>query len=795
MKQKARFIILFLLVFAALAISIYTDAQTMQHVTGSVFDEASHAPLTGVVVSLVDSTSAYGTISDEKGGFKVAVPLGRHAFRFSYTGYEERLINDIIVTAGKEVSLNIGMQEAIHKLNEVSIVYNKAKDKTRTNNDMAQVSARSFNVDETKRYAGALGDPSRMAANFAGVASGNDAQNDIVVRGNSPLGMLWQMEGLNIPNPNHYGSAGSTGGPISMMNNNNIDKSDFMTSAFPAQYGNALAGVFDIRLRDGNKNKNEFMGQLGFNGLEFGAEGPLGKNKNTSYLINYRYSALGLFQKMGISFGTGAATPYYQDVNYKITTHLSKKATLKIFGIAGSSGITFLGKDVDTTKSELYSGDPYDNEYSRYATTITGTSYENQLSEKTFSRITLGYSTTYEKYDQDSISTVNYKAYPNFKERTTTSKMSANWMLMHKINAQNNIEGGVIYDVTNFSLLTKGISPVGPDKIYYDRAGSYSLAQTYVQWKHRFTNAFSAVAGMHFQYHDVSNAAAAEPRVSFRYVVSPKQAISVGYGLHSQAQNIYAYYVPTDGANGSAYTNKSLGFTNSHQAVVTYDWNINSNMRIKAEAYYQLLNNVPVEQRPTSFSLLNAGTGFDMPDVDSLVNKGKGNNYGLEITFEHFFNKGFYCLVTTSLFQSRYSGSDGIERNTAFNSGHVFNALAGKEFRLGHRGSVIAFNLKVTNVGGRYLTPIDLIQSAKEGQAVYKYDKAFSLKQPDYFRTDFRVAYRKEYRKSTLEVAIDLQNLTNHQNVFYQRYDTKTNSIVTNYQQSFFPVPTIRFTF
>ena len=791
-----RFTKYIILIISLLSLNNSTWAQATQSITGKVFDEASKAPLTGVVIVLLNSSSALGTVTDADGSFKLtSVPIGRQSFKASYTGYEDRVINDVVVTAGKEVNLSISMQEALHKLDEVTVTYSKAKDKTRTNNDMAQVSARSFNVDETKRYAGALGDPSRMAANFAGVVSGDDSRNDIIVRGNSPTGMLWQLEGLNIPNPNHYGSLDGTGGPISMINNNNINKSDFLTSAFPAQYGNALAGVFDIKLRDGNKDKSEFMGQLGFNGFEFGAEGPLGKNKKTSYLVNYRYSALGLFQKMGIDFGTGSATPIYQDVNYKITSELTKKSSITLFGIAGNSKIQFLGKDVDTNSTELFGGDPFSNDRSWYSTTITGLSYEHHISDRTFTRLVLGYSTTSERFEEDSISHITGSIFPSFRAKSTTGKVSGVWTLMHKISAQDNIETGITYDQTNFALFNTKINVGGTDDIRFDQSGGYGLAQAYGQWKHRYNDKLSSVAGLHTQYMDISNNFAVEPRVSFRYALSRRQAISIGYGLNHQAQNIYTYFVQTQTATGYQLTNKDLGFTLSHHGVVTYDWNINDHLRLKAEAYYQLLRNAPVEQNPTAYSALNEGVGYGPTGADSLINKGKGYNYGTELTLERFFDKDYYFLMTSSLFTSKYKGSDGIERNTAFNTGHVFNALAGKEFKLGKKGSILALNLKLCDVGGRYFTPIDFDRSRMEGKTVYKDNLSFSQKQSDYFRTDLRIAYRKEYRKSTLELAVDFQNLTNHRNIFAQYYDSRTAKIVTTYQQSFFPIPMIRYTF
>lgn len=771
-------------------------AQTLQTVRGKVVDETSKAPLAGVVVVQADSTTrANGTATDSAGNFSLKMPIGRHTLTFTFVGYEGRAANDIIVTAGKEVVLNIGMQEAIRGLQEVTVVHRRAKDKTATNNEMALVSARSFNVDETKRYAGALGDPSRMAANFAGVASGNDATNDIVVRGNSPSGMLWQLDGLNIPNPNHYGSLGSTGGPVSMINNNNIDKSDFLTSAFPAQYGNALAGVFDIKLREGNKQKNEFMAQMGFNGFELGAEGPLGRNKSTSYLFNYRYSTLGVFQKMGINFGTGSATPLYQDLNFKIVSDISKTDKISLFGISGASSIDFLGREVDTTKVELYSGDPYANQKSKYLTTMTGLSWEKRLSSKTFSKLTLGYSTTMENFKEDSISYIENKDIPRYDHEFTTRKMSAIYSIAHKFSAKDRLEAGATYDLTMSNFYERENSPTTGEKTNINSKNQLGLLQAHTQWKHRFTNSVAVTGGVHTQYLDINKTFAAEPRVSIRCNISSKQMISAGYGLHHQIQTLPLYFLPTGTPSGLIYTNKNLDFTRSNHFVLTYDWNISNNMRLKAETYYQMVDGVPVEQRSSAFSLLNTGANFSNNFADSLVNKGSGQNYGVELTLERFYKKGFYFLITSSLFQSKYKGSDGIERNTAFNTGYVANVLGGKEFKLGGKGNTLALNLKFTAVGGRYLTPIDLALSRAAGYAVYLEDKAFSEQQPAYLRADVKLAYKKEYRKSTLEVALDMQNITNHQNVFSQEYDAKAGKIITVYQQSFFPVPMVRYTF
>ena len=776
--------------------SLLAQSQT-QTIKGRIFDEASGAPLSDAIVVVADVTPIRGGTTDSLGFFKIdSVVIGRHTLKISLMPYEAKTLNDIEVTAGKQVNLNIGMQEGLRKLKEVSIVYNRSKDKNATNNDMAMVSARSFNVDETKKYAGALGDPSRMAANFAGVVAGDDSRNDIVVRGNSPNGMLWQLDGLNIPNPNHFGALNSTGGPVSMLNNNNIDKSDFLTGAFPAQYGNAVAGVFDIRLREGNRDKQEYVGQVGFNGFEGGVEGPIGKNKQTSYLINYRYTTLGIFKALGINLGTGTAVPIYQDVNYKLVSRLSKKSKLTFFGIAGNSKVDFLGKDVDTTKPDLYTdGDPFENTSTKYSTIITGASYDYQISANSSTRLTAGYSATSEAYQVDSVSndysSIFHKQTAVFK----TGKASVLWTYLHKFNARNNIQTGVIYDHTSFSINNKLTPYNNPEIVYVDQKDGLSLVQTYAQWKHRFSNKLVMVSGLHLIYLDLNSSFAIEPRVNLRYTVNSRHAFSLGYGMHNQMQSIYTYFVQTHTASGTELTNKNLGFTRSNHIIGAYDFNVNQHMRIKLEGYYQSLDNIPVTSFSSTYSAVNEGINFAPPDQDHLVNNGKGYNYGAELTVEHFLSKGYYFLVTGSLINSRYKGSDGIERNTTYNTGYVANMLGGKEFKIGHSGSIIAVNIKVALIGGKYLTPLDLAASALAHDAVYDESRAFSVKQSDYFRTDFKLSYRKEFKRSTMEFSVDLENVTNHKNIFDETYDARKNKKVVNYQQGFFPVPLFRWTF
>ena len=309
MKQPI-YLIFFLFMIPQVALS-------QQTIRGTVTDAQTLQPLVGATVLLLGSDPVVGTLTDDEGRFRLeAVPVGRQGIQITYVGYEPVLRNNLIVSSAQEVVLEIRMEEQIRMADEVEIV--AETDKSGSINELATVSVRTFSVEEAQRYAGSRNDPARMAQNFAGVSGVNDQRNDIIIRGNSPAGVLWRLEGIDIPNPNHYGALGTTGGPVSMLNNNNLSDADFITSAFPAEYGNALSGVFDMGLRNGNDETYEFMGQLGFNGLEAGVEGPLPIGKHASLIANYRYSTLAVFKLLGINSGTGAAIPEYQDLTFKL---------------------------------------------------------------------------------------------------------------------------------------------------------------------------------------------------------------------------------------------------------------------------------------------------------------------------------------------------------------------------------------------------------------------------------------------------------------------------------------------
>jgi hypothetical protein len=776
-------ILIFVLLVGPLS---YGQQETLtQTIRGKVIDHDTQQPLPGATVLITNSDPQKGTSTDVEGNFRLKqVPVGRKDIQVSYVGYEKKTLRNLILKSGKELVLTVELEENVEEIEGVVV---KAYQKDEPRNEMAKVSARSFTVEETEKYAGSWGDPSRMAQNYAGVMSAGDQRNDIIIRGNPPISLLWRLEGMNIPNPNHFGALGATGGPVSILNNNVLANSDFFTGAFPAEYGNALSGVFDLQMRNGNNEKREYLGQIGFNGFELGAEGPFSKDSKASYLVNYRYSTLSLMEKLNLNTGVGAV-PEYQDLSFNLNIP-TKKGNLSVFGIGG---LSFIELDNEKRDSTTHSYNTFEGTKTRNGSDMgtIGVSYLHFLNENSRIKTGLNYSINRVTTTVDSIATETRDEKMYYHENNTQQKIGMYNKFISKIDPANILEVG--FNIENY--MTRYI-----DSAYSTKYNNYvkqldvnknnlMLYQTYGQWEHKFTNNISLVSGVNFEYFGYNKTWSLEPRFQFEWELNNKQAVNAGYGYHSQLQPLFLYFVQTRvGEDQYIKTNTDMDFTNSNQWVVGYTYSFNPNLRLKAEAYYQKQRDIPVTQYDSYFSLANYGSSFHLTRVDSLVNQGTSRNYGLDITFEKFFSKNYYFLLTASIFDSKYKGSNDKLTNTAFNNNYVVNALAGYEHSI-NKKSTLALNIRLVSAGGKRYTPIDLEASRAEDEAQYIEDQAYSRQFKNYFRLDGRLSYKRDGKNITQEWALDITNLTDHKNVFSRSYSQSTNSIQTEYQQGFFPM-------
>ncbi|MEM6273332.1 MAG: TonB-dependent receptor [Bacteroidota bacterium] len=764
-----------------------------QTIRGTVTDADAKSPLEGATVLLIQNQPLTGTYTDEQGRFRLEkISPGRYTLQITYLGYETATIPNVVVNTGKEVVLQLSLTEKVIQAAAVEII---AGSKQEARNEMTTVSTRQFSIEETQRYAGSWNDPARMARNFAGVSTGDDARNDVIIRGNSPSGVLWRLDGVDIANPNHFSSFGTTGGPVSILNNNLLDNSDFMTGAFPAEYGNALAGVFDLRLRKGNDEEYEFLAQIGVNGLEFMAEGPISRKTGASFLINYRYSTLELMKDLGIDFGT-SSQPSFQDASFKVVFPSPKMGDISIFGIGGRSNALILDSERDT--SDFFG--PAGNDIDIGSNTgALGVQHRIFVGKKTFVRNTISATGGTQLRIVDAVDQETKQITPFYRNNSFQGKLNHSLLINSKLSVRHTIRAGWYLDQQHFNL--EESLQIDPDLGFVTLAdfnGQSWLIQPFAQWKWRINEQWTLNAGIHYQHFTFNGSSALEPRLGLRWSPVDRHAFGFAYGEHSQLQPVYVYFIQ-DLQPDSTYlmTNRDLDFTRNRHFVFSYDWGLGKDMRFKAEAYYQQLRNVPIAgNEANSFSLLNEGADYVVQLRDSLINEGTGRNYGFEVTAEKFFGNGYYFLLTGALFQSKYTGSDGIERNTAFSNNYTATLLGGYEKAVGKKKRVrLGFDGRVATAGGRRYTPIDPVASATSVFAVYREDLAFGERLKPYFRADIRTKVRVNSRKVSQEVAIDISNIFNTTNPLNIIYDQTTNTLRTNYQLGFFPVAQYRVEF
>ncbi len=774
--------------FLILAITIlmsfnsYAQEHLTQAIKGVVVDKETDFPLIGVSVLLVSPEgNALGTTTDIDGKFVLEkVPVGRQTLQFSYIGYRMMTLPNVFVNSAKQVVLQVHLEEDAVALQSVTVV----ADRRQAINEMAALSARSISMEEITRFSGTMGDVARMAQNYAGVSGATDDRNDIIVRGNSPAGVLYRMEGVDIPAPNHWASLGATGGPISMLNTNNLSTSDFLAGAFPAEYGNATAAVFDLRLRNGNTDKFEFLGQIGFNGFEGGVEGPLSIGHDASFIANYRYSTLGVFQALGLDFGVGSAVPEYQDATFKINVPTKKTGRFSLWGIAGKSHIALKS---EPDKNNLFaSGDR--NIFSGSKTGIIGFSHLYFINDHTSSRVSLVYAATLNETSGEEIREPNTNEFTKiFTQDNFVGKVGINWTLSKKFNTKNRIKTGIVYD--NFRIDV--VDSILLDNRYWfaetDFVGHTSMYRSFLQWQHRFNEKLTLNTGLHGVIFSLNDSYSIEPRLNLSYEANDRLTFAIGYGRHSQTQPLPIYFSKDPGASPERNDkNLHLGLIKSNHYIVSMDYMVSPKVRLKLEAYYQRLTDLAVHPDYPKFSAINLGASFDFPNYTGFINGGTGKNKGVELTVERFLNKGFYALFTASVFDSKYSGYDKVERNTYYNSKFVFNLLAGREFVFNEKHT-LTLDIKINYAGGRRYTPIDIGASIAAGKEVLQADKTYEGQYHPYFRPDFKIGYRKNNRRSSHTFYIDFQNIINHQNEFFQYYNEDEQKVSKIYQRGFFP--------
>ena len=794
---------IFLCFLLSSALSSFAQDLT-QHIRGKVVDKESQASLEGAKIALLSLQPVQGAYSDREGLFRIQnVPVGRHTIEISFVGYESRILNNVLLNSGKELVLRVELIESPIQMDEVLILSETQQDKTQPLNEFASLSARTFSVEETGRYAFSAFDPARMAQNYAGVSigsTGDDLFNEIVIRGNSPSGVLWRLEGIQIPNPNHFGAMGNSGGAISMLSSSILANSDFYTGAFPAEFGNALSGVFDLNLRNGNNEQREFSFMLGALGIELAAEGPFSKNSRASYLVNYRYSTLAALDAVGLS-PAGDILPSYQDLSFKINVPTKRAGVFALFGLGGKN----LADNPPDADSTLWT-----NEFDKYGDfeaqdvgtiglshriLLTNNSYLKTVAIASHERV------RYEEFLLDAPN--NYEKIIDYRDdiQQNTLRLSTSYNL--KINARNSLRTGLILSQHEFAFFSDNRHQETDELVReFDNTGDADLVQIFAQMKSRLNTQLTLRYGLHYTRMGLNGKSSLEPRVSLQWKLRPQHTLAGSVGFHSKMEHPAIYLFEGTRENGTQIrAKKNLGLSKAFHAILGYDWVISPDLRLKTEVYYQHLYNIPISTKDDElgiFSILNATDVWGVFNLPAAESGGTGQNVGIDLTLEKFFSQNYYFLLTGSLFNSTYVPQNGNTYNTRFNGNTQLNILGGKEFVLGNkkaRHNILGINGKFILAGGARITPIDLEASRMRGFTVLLLDRPYDELAGTYSRFDLGISYRINKKRTTHTIMFDIQNLTNRLNVARKFYNRFTENIGVDTQTGFFPIFNYRIEF
>lgn len=728
--MKYKLLLLLFLIDTSFQISAQTLTQTVK---GKIYDVETNSTLPGASVVISGTDPQMGTATNAEGFFRLeSVPVGRYNIIVSFIGYLPFMAREVVVGSGKEVVLNIGLKESVEKLDEVTI---KAySNKSKPINSMATLSARQVDMEEANRYAGGFDDPARLVSSYAGVASavGN---NGIVIRGNSPKGLLWKMEGVQIPNPNHFADyIALGGGALTALSSQTMATSDFFTGAFSAEYGNALSGVFDINMRTGNTEKREHVFQAGLVGIDFASEGPFKKGKRSSYLFNYRYSTLGLLVPI-LPKEMGKLT--YQDLSFKFNF----PTNFGTFSFWGIGAYDFQGNEAlkDSTKWEK--NDDREEFKTKLTMGAVGLNLKKVIGTKTYLQSSLAATENSIDWTQKRYNDL-FELQQKRKVNDYQWKYTFSGFINHKFNSKHSNRTGFILDKLMYDVLIKNAEDDENElQTYVSETNKTNLLQFYSQSNITPVDNLTINLGVHMQYFALTEKSTFEPRFGITWNLVPRQTVSFAYGLHSQTEKLQLYLIEKQ-TDGSIFKpNKKLDFSKSHHFVLGYEIRLNETLNFKIEPYYQHLFDIPVVPE-SHISTINLN---DIWDFDkTLVNTGTGRNIGVDITFERYLNKGFYYLLTASLFDSKYKGGDGVERNTMYNQNYVFNILGGKEWQVGpSKRNLFSANVRFSYMGGTRIIPLNIEETFVQKQIVEDFGRAYEQQLPDAPILSLAASYRK----------------------------------------------------
>ena len=754
-----------------------------QSIRGFVYENTTHTPIDQVNVFIIGDQGTIQLATDLRGTF-IYTPdqAGRFDIILSHLNYELVHLQARQLSTSKDLILEIPLTARIRELTEVNIM---APSVRRINNRFYTTSE-----EETRRFPGTFFDPARTATLFPGVFAMNDQANGLIVHGLSPILMTWYLEGVPILNPNHLTNAGTlsdratpSGGGVNILSNQVLSTSNLITGALPPQYGDALSGVMDIQFRPGNVNKPEHTIQAGLLGLDFATEGRLTKDLNASYLINYRYSTVGLLTLLGIDFGDERIN--FQDLNFNVHFPLSTQGSyVKVFGLAGLNK-----NDLDGPKGpdeRMDSRDISNVEYDAGAV-VGGVSFQYPMRHGVLkATVVLSY-TESDREESRLGSNDIIDLYSTEHADQTKLSMRADWRGLRSNRITAN--GGI-------GLSTHWIDNIGnyPQSGLFIVAGRTTLFRPYTQVSYVLTGDVVMRGGLGLSF--VSGVEGDEPGSSSTMIPEPSLHIYWQAGEKFSIESGYSYSaIATPQITFLRSAMVDLDMLRAHTFSFIFRNQIRSSTQLAGIINYYALTHVPTIADVTNGYTVLSETGYPKQGPYSLQGKGRAISLALALRQDVFHGK--FARAGIGWVHSTHQGSPGLLLSTAYDIGPWASLAGGKEWtsEKSYGDRIIGVNGGIHWRKGMHDQQIDLEESRDAGYTIYEYEGDFSIEMEDYVRIDLRVYMRKEKPDRTTTWSLDVQNLLSRENAFFSLYDPFQDAIRQTKQLGIVPVLSYRVDF
>lgn len=734
-------------------ILLITTSLNAQNITqilrGRIMESFTQKPISDAAV-IVDNDLA-GTYSDINGLFIFKdIPVGRHRLVVRSVGFQTIVLTDVLVESGKESVLDIVLKPIDMALDTFVI--------TAQSQNNERVSYPSVSVIEKLRfqYPATYADPARYASYSAGVAVDNDQANNLSIRGASPNAMQWYMEGAEIVNPNHLSNAGTltdrasaNGGGVMILSAQLLDNTTLYQGAMPVAYGNALAGALDMRLRKGNDEKRQSTISLSLIGLDAATEGYFSKKSKASYLVNYRYSTVGLLSQLGVPLGDEAIN--YQDASFNIHLPTRKMGEFSIFGVGGVSENIFKAKASTEWKVDKDSQDiSFHGRMGAFGIKHQINLGKNTLWKSVFvasalnnERQAIGYNRLAQPIIVDKIN-------------NTHSKFFFRTDLEHKLGSRT--EGGIGVVVKREDLLNENIYKTSSLSTIYGADGGSLSVIPYADISGKMTQKLSYRVGLRATYFDFNKELSFEPSAILNYALKSHTYFQLNYSRQSQLLQPQFYFAQNE---KGAYINKNLDLVKSDNISIGINSRFKNDIRSHFEIFAQQYSNVYYTQ---DASLMVISILDDLNSLNAISSaKGTAQTYGAAWSLNQSTAKGLFWQLNFAGFNARFMNDKGVDRSLTYNNIYTTNALLGKEWAMG------ANKNKLVGVSGRAVT---------RGGFWSLQDKNWTQGN-SYFRADLNVYFKRNHKNWHSTVQLDIQNVTNRENAWTVVYD--------NLQKRFLP--------